>query len=105
MQKEFGIEVSDRSLKRLLKQMGLSTVPKPSNTEKNWNDSAGSSKILIRDLKSSNVADNTEFLPINLAKLGTDSEIHGAKSITVVSATARAYIGVFSFGNPISALS
>lgn len=38
--KEFGIEVSDRHIKRLLKQMGLSTVPKPSNSEQNSTEQA-----------------------------------------------------------------
>jgi transposase len=35
--KEFEVQVSDRHLKRLLKQMGLSTRPKPSNVEDNAN--------------------------------------------------------------------
>jgi transposase len=105
--KEFGVEVSDRSIKRLLKQMGLSTVPKPSNTDKNRNESANSSKILIRDLNSSNDSHNNEFLPINLALLGTDSDIHGAKSIRAVtiSATTEQYTGVFSFPSRMGALS
>ncbi len=33
LEKEFGIKVSDRHLQRLLKQMGLSTRPKPSNDQ------------------------------------------------------------------------
>jgi transposase len=105
--KELGISVSDRHIKRLLKQIGLSTVPKPSNTQKNTNESANSSKILIRDLKSPNTPDKNEFLPINLALLGTDSDIHGAKSIRAVgfSATVEQYTGVFSFPSRISALS
>jgi transposase len=105
--KELGISVSDRHIKRLLKQIGLSTVPKPSNTQKNTNESANSSKILIRDLKSPNTPDKNEFLPINLALLGTDSDIHGAKSIRAVgfSATVEQYTGVFSFPSRMGALS
>ncbi len=105
--KELGISVSDRHIKRLLKQMGLSTVPKPNNTDKNTNQSVNSSKILIRDLKNPNTPDKNEFLPINLALLGTDSDIHGAKSIRAVgfSATVEQYTGVFSFPSRISALS
>lgn len=104
--KEFGVEVSDRSIKRLLKQMGLSTVPKPSNTDKSTNENANNAKILIRDLKTSNTSDNNEFFPINLA-IGTDSDTHGAKSIQSISlfATVEQYPGVFSFRNSISALS
>ncbi len=105
--KELGISVSDRHIKRLLKQMGLSTVPKPNNTDKNTNQSVNSSKILIRDLKTPNTPDKNEFLPINLALLGTDSDIHGAKSIRVVgfSATVEQYTGVFSFPSRMGALS
>ena len=107
LQKELGIEVSDRSIKRLLKQMGLSTVPKPSNTNKNTIENANSSKILIRDLKAPNLLDSNEFLPINLALLGTDSDIHGAKSIQSVSisATVEQYTGIYSFRSRISVLS
>ena len=106
--KEFGFEVSDRHIKRLLKHLGLSTLPKPSNAESNRIDQANSgSKILICDLKSANVPDTTEFLPIDLALLGTDSDIYGAKSIQAVSfsATAKQYFGAFSNGFGIPALS
>lgn len=105
--KDFGVEVSDRSIKRLLKQMGLSTVPKPSNTDKNANESASNSKILIRDLECSKIPDKNEFLPLNLASLGKDSDIYGAKCIrsTSFSAAATAYFGVCSFSRGISALS
>ncbi len=63
--KEFGIEVSDRHLKRLLKQMGLSTRPKANNPQANNIEQATSSKILISDLKSANILENSELLTIN----------------------------------------
>lgn len=105
--KDFGVEVSDRSIKRLLKQMGLSTVPKPSSTEKSANESANNSKILIRDLECSKIPDKNEFLPQNLASLGKDSDIYGAKCIhsTSFAAATTAYFGVCSFSSGISALS
>ncbi|MEH2263238.1 helix-turn-helix domain-containing protein [Nostoc sp.] len=105
--KEFEIEVSDRHIKRLLKQMGLSTLPKPSNSEANSNEQAKGSKILISDLKSTTIPDNSEFLPINFAKLGKDLDIHGARYICSVSfsATVQQYSGLFSFDRGISALS
>ena len=77
--KEFGIEVSDRHLKRLLKQMGLSTLPKPNNVEETAIQ-AQRSKILISDLKLANTSDNQEFLLVNFAFLGT-LDNHDAKSI------------------------
>lgn len=77
--KELGIEVSDRHLKRLLKQMGLSTLPKPNNVEETAIRATGS-KILISDLKLANTSDNQEFLSVNFAFLGT-LDNHDAKSI------------------------
>lgn len=65
--KEFGIEVSDRHIKRLLKQMGLSTRPKPSNTLENSSEQTQDAKILIGDLTAT-ISDNIEFLPLKLAK-------------------------------------
>lgn len=105
--KEFGIEVSDRHIKRLLKQMGLSTLPKPSRAEENRNQQTQSAKILIDDLKPATIPDNTDILPINFAKLGTYSEIHGARFICSVadSRTVQQYSGAFSFATGISTLS
>ncbi|QLE54425.1 helix-turn-helix domain-containing protein [Nostoc sp. TCL26-01] len=95
--KELGIEVSDRQIKRLLKQMGLSTIPKQNqiSTEKTKN-----SQILIHDLKSENIADDHGFVPINLATLGRELNIHGGKSIRAVSfvATVEPLFGLLSIG-------
>lgn len=104
--KEFGVEVSDRHLKRLLKQMGLSTRPKPSNVEDKANQKKQGAKISITDLKSANISDSTEFLPINIVKLEKDSDIYGAKSIrsASVSGTVEQYFGVFSDTSRIPAL-
>ena len=76
--KELGISVSDRHLKRLLKQMGLSTRPKP-NVEETTIPTQGS-KIFISDLKLANASDDREFLPVNFGFLGT-LDNHDAKSI------------------------
>lgn len=105
--KEFGVEVSDRHINRLLKQMGLSTRAKKINAEENPAQEANDCKILIYDLASENTPINTNFLPINLTALGTDSDIYGAQFIrsVSVSATTGQYFGVFSFCRGISALS
>ncbi|MEO1431097.1 MAG: helix-turn-helix domain-containing protein [Cyanobacteria bacterium J06633_8] len=78
--KELGIEVSDRHIKRLLKQMGLSTRAKPI-TSKNTSIETQSCKISIRELKSDSCADSVEFLPLHFTKLETDLEIDDGKSI------------------------
>ncbi|MCW5314561.1 helix-turn-helix domain-containing protein [Nostoc sp. KVJ3] len=105
--KEFGIEVSDRHIKRLLKQMGLSTLPKSTNPQQNSTEQAQGSKILICDLQSAGIPDDSEFLPINFAKLGKHLDIHGAKYICSVadSTTVQQYSRLFSFYRGISTLS
>ncbi|MDY7003085.1 MAG: helix-turn-helix domain-containing protein [Cyanobacteriota bacterium] len=50
--KEFDIELSDRHINRLLKQMGLSTKPKPPKTEEIPGQDINEKKIVIRDLNS-----------------------------------------------------
>lgn len=50
--KEFGIELSDRHINRLLKQMGLSTKPLPAKTDETIAQDANRKNIVIRDLKS-----------------------------------------------------
>lgn len=77
--KELGISVSDRHLKRLLKEMGLSTIPKPNNVEETAIQAQGS-KILINDLKQGTTSDNQEFLPVNFEFLRL-SDDYDAKSI------------------------
>ncbi|QFS44497.1 helix-turn-helix domain-containing protein [Nostoc sphaeroides] len=104
--KEFGIEVSDRHIKRLLKQMGLSTLPKPSNSEANSHEQAKSSKIFISDLKSATIPDDSEFMSLNFANLGNDSDIYGARYICSIgfSRTVQPYSGLFSFDRGISTM-
>lgn len=69
--KELGIQVSDRHIKRLLKQLGLSTRSK-SNSCVDTTTEAKSSKILIRELKSASLTDSVEFLPLHFTKLETE---------------------------------
>ncbi len=78
--KELGIQVSDRHIKRLLKQMGLSTLAKANTTQKTTTEAKGC-KISIKELQSVSLPDNIEFLPLHFAKLDTDLEIDDAKSI------------------------
>jgi transposase len=47
---EFGIEISERHLKRLLKEMGLSTILKPKNISEMTNKNLTKSNLLIYDL-------------------------------------------------------
>ncbi len=50
--KEFDIELSDRHISRLLKQMGLSTKPKPPKAEEISGQDINGKNIVIRDLNS-----------------------------------------------------
>jgi transposase len=105
--KELGIEVSDRHLKRLLKQMGLSTKIKPHKSEEKRIKSEKENKIFIKDLNSPNIQENTDFLPINLPKLAKNLDIYGAQSIRSIAVftTVEQYFGLHSYQRGVSALS
>ncbi|UKO97985.1 helix-turn-helix domain-containing protein [Nostoc sp. UHCC 0870] len=68
---EFGVKVSDCHIKRLLKQMGLSTKPKTRNLPDNTIPNAQSSQIFITDISSENLLDIGEILPIHFIKFET----------------------------------
>jgi len=61
--KEFGIELSDRHINRLLKDMGLSTRPKPAPVEDTTTQ--GGNRLSIRDLTETSVSVSPEFWPFN----------------------------------------
>ncbi|MBE9208650.1 helix-turn-helix domain-containing protein [Nostoc sp. LEGE 06077] len=76
--KELGVEISDRHIKRLLKQMGLSTLPKSQNAEASNTQPRNKSKILIKDLRSARLTDDSDFLSIKFTKLGRNVDTYGA---------------------------
>ncbi|RUS98522.1 hypothetical protein DSM106972_081510 [Dulcicalothrix desertica PCC 7102] len=71
--KEFGINVTPQHINRLLKQMGLSTRPKPNCVKETINQQINSSQISISDLKSTALNSSFEILPIKFAPFVTDS--------------------------------
>jgi transposase len=71
--KEFGIDVTPQHINRLLKQMGLSTRPKPNCVKETINQQINSSQISISDLKSTALNSSFEILPIKFAPFVTDS--------------------------------
>lgn len=68
--KEFELEITEQHISRLLKQMGLSTRQKASNSTDINNLDLTSKHILINDIKSENSPDSLGFLSINLTNLG-----------------------------------
>jgi transposase len=70
--KEFGVEVSDRHLKRLLKQMGLSTIPKPAEVKSASDWKKDGQNIFIHNLKSSNYPESNGFWLFNPSKRKRD---------------------------------
>jgi transposase len=60
--KEFDIELSDRHINRLLKDMGLSTRPKPNPIE---DTAPNGNRLAIRDLTETSVSVSPEFWPFN----------------------------------------
>jgi transposase len=64
--KELGIKLSNCHINRLLKQMGLSTRPKPATDEAATNQtSTGNSNLTIDDLTSTSVPESTQFWLFN----------------------------------------
>ncbi len=59
--KELGIKVSDCHVKRLLKQMGLSTKPKPNNFLKDKTQKTQNSQIFIADLPSEKILNKDDI--------------------------------------------
>jgi transposase len=70
--KELGIEISDRHLKRLLKQMGLSTIRKPKEAKLASSREKGSQNVLIHDLKSANSSEPNGFWLFNPSNVEQD---------------------------------
>lgn len=81
--KEFGIEISDRHLNRLLKEMGLST--RSTRSQPIEDQSNASFGIAIKDLQSG--TSNSEFIPLNSPAYShqKDSNIYGSQSIHFIT--------------------
>ena len=65
--KEFGIEIAPRHINRLLKQMGLSTRPKPTQTE---DTSKTGERLVIGPLDSTSVPSSPQLWSFNPLKIG-----------------------------------
>ncbi|MBD3886840.1 winged helix-turn-helix domain-containing protein [Phormidium tenue FACHB-886] len=63
--KEFGIEVSDRHINRLLKEMGLSTRSKSTSNQQDINETDAGTNITIRDLQSTVETEFSIIYPSN----------------------------------------
>jgi transposase len=72
--KELEIKVSDASIKRLLKQMGLSTRPKSTITRQKTTQPTEERQIYIRDLSSEIMANERKTLAVNFLTLATNQK-------------------------------
>ena len=70
--KELGIEISDGHMKRLLKQMGLSTRTKPLEVKETSDRQKEGQNISITDLKSTNGGESNSFLLFNTSNMERD---------------------------------
>ena len=102
---EFGVKLSDRHLKRLLKQLGLSTLPQPISKIQTL-PASHAYKICIHDLDSAEITDNYEFIPLNVPQTSPELDIHGATSVRAVpfTTTTQPNIGLLSAANRFAAL-
>ncbi|AUT00321.1 transposase [Nostoc sp. CENA543] len=71
--KEFGFQLSDCHIKRLLKTMGLSTKSKPVITPETPSQISTNSQISIGNLSSESLLNESERLPIHFLKIKTNS--------------------------------
>jgi transposase len=91
---KLGVAISDRHLKRLLKDLGLSTLSKPSQSELPRNGS----RIHIADINHNYLADESDFINNNLLQSGMGAKIHGSefiRSISYITAPQR-HIRIFA---------
>lgn len=65
LSKEFDLQISDRHINRLLKEMGLSTVPQLTSPQQ-----PEEKRIAIRDLAGMDELQTEELFPLNPIKLG-----------------------------------
>lgn len=72
--KELEIKVSDCHIKRLLKQMGLSTRPKSTITMKKITQPTEERQIYIRDLSSEIIANERKKLAVNFLPLASNQK-------------------------------
>jgi len=63
LEKELGIKITPRHINRLLKDMGLSTRPKPAPVEDTASE--GVNRVLIGDLTETSVSKSPVFWPLN----------------------------------------
>lgn len=70
---EFGIELSDRHVNRLLKQMGLSTRGESAQTEQSTNSEARGANIVIGNIHSADAPESSETWSFNAMQPMRDS--------------------------------
>ncbi len=90
-----GVAISDRHLKRFLKDLGLSTIAKSNRSEL----LRTGSRIRISDISHNCLADDSEFINNNLLQSDVGSKIHGSEFIRIASHTAATQRHIRFFNN------
>jgi hypothetical protein len=75
LSKELGIVISDRHLKRLLKDLGWSTLSKPNRSSLPHK----SNRIHIADISPNYLVDELKFTENNLLQFNMDLKIYGSR--------------------------
>jgi hypothetical protein len=81
LSKELGIVISDRHLRRLLKDLGWSTLSKPDRSSLPHKNN----RIHIADISHNYLADELEFIENNLLQSNVDLKIYGSKFTQSIS--------------------
>jgi transposase len=70
LEKELDIKIDKRHINRLLKEMGLSTRPKPIGVDDTTQNTNTSKRLVIRDLSSASNADSVPMWSFNSISIG-----------------------------------
>lgn len=100
--KEMGIEVSQSHLKRVMRELGLSTRSKPQQPQ-----SQSSANIFIADLPDKSISADDELSALNLFSIQLASKIYGSafSGSTYFASAARRDFSRFTYPNGLSILS
>ncbi len=96
---EFGVELSHRHIKRLLKQLGLSTCRQINHHQQTTTGNTGNPSILIQDLKSDTPLEDPVISYVK-PTLDTHLKTYGAKSTHLCAVSRTVQPGSRSFFLP-----
>lgn len=106
LEKELGVSISERHLKRVMKSLGLSTIKKIGSagnviSKKDSISKNSNSRITISDINSNDLTHGSSFLDLDFIPLEIDiKKIHGSQSVFksyYLPTATRSCVRLFNF--------